>query len=208
MKKALFLIIGMLLLPLNVYAQSIFGGETVSYTIDRCEQLSVSIIPSEDGEWIIDGCEMANPTLWLCDCSDNFVLNLTSAANAIGTFDIEIEYSYSEPEPVKETMTFTYPQSVGVIYRDITLNVTKTIERTVYINQTEIINQTIEDTTKIQELDETVHKLEEKIEFFERNFFVLPAICMVLIIFLIYIIVKRQKMKTQADLINEKEIKI
>jgi len=204
MKKAIFSIVGafLLLLPLNAYAQPIFGGETVSYTIDRCEQLSVSIIPSEDGEWAVDGCEMTNPTLWLCDCFDNFVLNLTPAVNAIGTFDIEIEYSYSEPEPVKETVTFSYPHSVGVTYRDIVLNVTKTTERTVYVNQTEIVNQTIEDTAKIQELNETVHKLEEKIDVFERNFFVLLAICTVLIMFLIYVLVKRQKMKTQADLNN------
>lgn len=187
-----------------VLAQPIFGGEKISYNIPLCEQLTVNITPCEDGEWKVDNCNSTEVGIWYCDCSDNYVLNLTPAVNAVGTYDLEISYTYLAPEPTKETVTFEYIPPIGVIYKDITLNVTKTVEH--YFNQT--AEPCEYNTTKIEELENKTIRQEKEIERLKntnewQSFGLAMALAAVFGTILYYSIMKIDKKKEVKE--NEKK---
>ena len=155
MKKQLlpfFLFSLFLLTPIN----AIYGGEEITYHIDQCDRLTVTIYPYEKNEWsIYPNCTDKKIGLWECNCTDDWDINLKPKVNSVGTFNVTIDYTYSQ---IKETAEFSYPSHGGGIrYEEIILNVTKTITEPIYrtkyikLNQTEYINQTIEvpiETTK------------------------------------------------------------
>jgi hypothetical protein len=75
----------------SVYAQSIFGGEPVSYTFPRCAWLTVNITDAVLTQWnAAPNCTEQSAGNFYCTCSDNYTLILTPKPNAMGTFTIFI----------------------------------------------------------------------------------------------------------------------
>ena len=75
-------------------AFGMYGSDTLNYPLDRCEKYNVTISPCDIGEWEIEGCNETSTGFWICNCTDNYVLNMTPAKNSVGNFVIEISYVY------------------------------------------------------------------------------------------------------------------
>lgn len=146
-------------------ALAIYGGEKITYHIDSCESLNVTIKPYQEYEWsVTPNCSDHKSGKWICNCTDDWDITLKPKINSVGTFNITIIYIYSKPE-VKEIIKFEYPVSGGrVRYRDIVLNLTKEIEKIVYRNQTMEIPVYYENETKLVEANLTIQELNETIQ--------------------------------------------
>src|SRR4030042_1693600 len=80
-------------------ALSIYGGETLTYNITKCDFLTVNITSSELGEWsATPQCSEQSAGNFYCACSDGWALSLTPAANSVGNFTITIINYWTEGE--------------------------------------------------------------------------------------------------------------
>lgn len=165
MKRTICLLTILSLLPLGVLAQATTAGNPITYDIGRCEQLEVSIEPCEPDEWMVDDCNETETGFFSCTCSDNFQVSLTPATNSVGIFDIEIiSYYMEEGGEVVEEVSFEYRSHLKTkpvylnVSRTITKNATETVTKLVYVNES------WENTTAIEELNNTVTDQEVEIK--------------------------------------------
>ena len=183
-----------ILLPLFIFSLfltpslALVGGDEIAFHVDRCEQLNVTITPYEPYEWsVVFNCSNHKSGKWICNCTDDWDIFLRPKYNSVGVFDILIEYVYSEPEPVRETVTFSYPSHTSIVrYKDITLNLTKTIEKTIYINDT----VECENVTMTEYINQTVEK---PLTTWDRTIDVLGYLMLILIIMILVLLVKFRK---------------
>lgn len=88
-------------LPAAALAQTIRGGESVSFSFARCDALAVNITGAELGEWTAaPDCTEDAAGNFSCGCEDVRNVSLTPASNSVGTFDITLtSYVESVPQP-------------------------------------------------------------------------------------------------------------
>jgi len=85
-----------------VSVNAIYGGETISFPFEKCQDLLVNITPCEVGEWVAENCVEESICNFVCDCTDDYVLNLTVAENSVGTFEITLtNYWYEEEVEIR-----------------------------------------------------------------------------------------------------------
>jgi len=141
-------------------AQDIYGGETITYTIDRCNWLTVNITPSDLHEWRASpSCIEEIAGNFRCVCDNNYALSLSPAPNSVGDFNIVITNYWLSGE------VSTCPACIGgvtreIIYKNMTNNITKLVdvyvERIVYVNHTVYVNRTINQTVEVPVVVEKV----------------------------------------------------
>jgi hypothetical protein len=87
MKQQLIPLILLLLIPA---ATALYGGESITYHLEKCNYLTTIIQPSELGEWTISNCTEKTPGFFNCTCEDDYTITLKPAINSIGTFNITL----------------------------------------------------------------------------------------------------------------------
>jgi len=120
-----------------------YGGETRGFFFTKCDKIEVDIFGVENyGEWDADPyCVETSPGHFECNCSDNFMLYLTPAPNAVGSYNI--------------TITNYYEEKVRTITKTVTIEVP-------YENKTKIeeLNKTLED---LQERFDAMQEFYQKV---------------------------------------------
>lgn len=86
----------------------LYGGDTWSYLLENCDKYNITITPCEVNEWKINGCIENNTGFWMCNCSDNYSINLTSASNSLGNFTIKIDYMWTTLTETQESVQYQY----------------------------------------------------------------------------------------------------
>lgn len=122
MRKIIFIIL--LLIPISY---SIYGGETINYTFEKCSSITVEIKTDNlsYSEWIIEpNCTETSLGFWECYCEDNWSLLLTPRPNAVGTYGLTL-FNYYTGETETETI---HHYSTRTIYIQNETNITETIE--------------------------------------------------------------------------------
>ncbi len=134
---------------ISVHAQDIYGGETITYDINKCDWLVVNITPSDLHEWnAFPNCTEETAGNFHCICNNDYILSLYPMLDSVGDFRISITNYWLGGE-------ISYPVYYGgmtreIIYKNLTNNVTVTKEVPVYINRTitiyntSTVNNTIE----------------------------------------------------------------
>jgi hypothetical protein len=79
-------------------ASALYGGEMVNYSFAQCDYLTVNITDCVQGEWNAQGCIEQTTCNFLCQCSDNYILNLTPAQNSVGAFTIVMTNYFNNEE--------------------------------------------------------------------------------------------------------------
>lgn len=96
MKKTILLI--MLIFIPSVLA--ITGGETWIYHFDECDKLRVNItgnLTIDNGEYTIhNDCIETEANYFICNCSNNFDLNVSFEINTINNYTFSFNYDYTK----------------------------------------------------------------------------------------------------------------
>ena len=97
MKKTILIIMFILLIPL---AFALYGGETWTYTFDKCDILRVNITGTEEiieGEYtILNNCTKNDTDYYICNCNDNYDFKVTFKINAVNNYTFDFNYAYSK----------------------------------------------------------------------------------------------------------------
>ena len=99
MKPYLFFFF-LLLIPL---ASALYGGEDYIKHFDECDLLGVIIEGDrtiDDGEYIINNnnCINKGSNTWLCNCTDDYIFNVSFKINTVNDYNITFDWNYSEED--------------------------------------------------------------------------------------------------------------
>lgn len=122
----------------SVYAQSIFGGDPITYNFQRCEWLTVNITNAVLNEWnATPNCVEQSAGNFYCTCVNNYNLTLTPKPNSVGTFSITLNNYWTEQSSTGGGGSYGGGCTPAVVYK----NTTTIIEKPIYIDRT--VNNTI-----------------------------------------------------------------
>ena len=96
MKKTILIMMVVLCLPL---VTAIYGGDSYTKTFDECDNITVTIQSTrtiDSNEFILnDECTLVDNYIYNCNCTDNWVFNLTTKLNTINDYNISFNYDYT-----------------------------------------------------------------------------------------------------------------
>ncbi|MHA1302760.1 MAG: hypothetical protein ACTSPI_03550 [Candidatus Heimdallarchaeaceae archaeon] len=121
--KRLILIL-LLTIPISL---SLYGGETLNYTFEKCSYITVEIKTDNISysEWIIEpNCTETSLGFWECYCEDNWDILLTPRPNAVGTYELTL-FNYYTVKTETETI---HHYNTRKVYIQNKTNITETIE--------------------------------------------------------------------------------
>lgn len=161
MKKIIMLSMVILCLPL-VYSV-IYGGETVRYLFDECDELRVNITADEldNREYVIlNDCTEEETNYWVCGCYDHYYFDVSFKANAKNEYTIYFNYDYSRM--ITKTSGNGGGSSRGGGFYDGSYWKSKFENKTATIEELEEIVEELEEDEEIP--PEVIEELEEIIE--------------------------------------------
>jgi len=91
-----------------------YGGDSITYHFEKCNAIEVNITTAELNEFILNDCAEISPGYFECNCSDDYDLNITPAANSVGTFNISITNYYDQEVETVEVHTSGATRTVYV----------------------------------------------------------------------------------------------
>ena len=182
-------------------AENIYGGDTITYNIPKCEWLVANITNANLTEWnVIPNCIEQSAGNFFCNCTDNETLSLTSKPNSVGNFGISIIYHWTEQSSTGNvgggsyTGSFYFPYTSSSSGKNITINVTQTIEKETEIIVNQTANETSENETSENETSENEECKNEECKY-DILFYILIFIFVLSLISLLFILNKITKNK-------------